>query len=108
MATNRSRRLRKKLRVDEFQELGFDISWTFDDSVSETDIDALVDQFIDEVIENRKLGFHGGGHKEWEGIIATQTIGKCTADDIAAVKGFWDKQKVSQVEVSELYDIWWG
>ncbi len=25
----RSRRLRKKLRVDEFQELGFDVSWRF-------------------------------------------------------------------------------
>ncbi len=26
---NRSRRLRKKLRVDEFQEMGFDISFNF-------------------------------------------------------------------------------
>ena len=108
MATNRSRRLRKKMRVDEFQESGFDMAWTFDASVSEADIDATVDKFIDEVIETRKLGFHGGGHIEWEGIIATQTIGKCTEEDIAAVKAFWATQKVSQVEVSELYDIWWG
>ncbi len=35
----RSRRLRKKLRVDEFQELGFDVSWRFADSVSEEQID---------------------------------------------------------------------
>ncbi|WP_372871051.1 YggL family protein [Shewanella sp.] len=108
MAKNRSARLRKKLRVDEFQELGFDVRWVFNDSVSEADIDALVDKFIDEVIEPRKLGFHGGGHKDWEGIIATQALGKCTDEDRAAVKAFFDSLPVSAVEVSELYDLWWG
>ncbi|MBO2636276.1 YggL family protein [Shewanella algae] len=104
----RSRRLRKKLRVDEFQELGFDVSWRFADSVSEEQIDPLVDRFIDEVIEPRGLGFHGGGHREWEGIIATQRIGKCTEDDRSAVKAFWDAQPISELEITELYDIWWS
>ena len=108
MAKNRSRRLRKKLRVDEFQEFGFDIQWTFEESVSEQDIDSLVDQFIYEVIEPRQLGFHGGGHKEWQGIIATQHIGKCTDEDIAAVTGFWQGKPVKEVQASTLYDIWWG
>ncbi|MGX9460187.1 YggL family protein [Shewanella sp. A14] len=108
MAQNRSRRLRKKLRVDEFQELGFELNWTFDESVSEEDIDNLVDQFIAEVIEPRQLGFHGGGHKQWEGIIATQMIGKCTDDDIAAVNAFWKDKPVTDLNVSELFDIWWG
>ncbi|ASJ97556.1 MULTISPECIES: YggL family protein [Shewanella] len=107
MAT-RSRRLRKKLRIDEFQELGFDVNWTFEDSVSEEQIDDIVDQFIDQVIEARKLGFHGGGHKEWEGIIATQTIGKCTEEDRQAVSDFWKNQPAKDVVVSELYDIWWN
>jgi uncharacterized protein YggL (DUF469 family) len=108
MAKERSRRLRKKLRVDEFQELGFDVQWTFEDSVSEADIDAIVDQFIDEVIEPRQIGFHGGGHKEWQGIIATQKIGKCTDEDIAAVNAFWKGKPVKDVETTDLYDIWWG
>ena len=107
MAT-RSRRLRKKLRLDEFQEFGFDVNWTFDDSVSEEQIDTIVDQFIAQVIEARKLGFHGGGHKEWEGIIATQSIGKCTEGDREAVRAFWQQQPTTKVEVSELYDIWWN
>ncbi|MBR9728232.1 50S ribosome-binding protein YggL [Shewanella intestini] len=107
MAKNRSRRLRKKLRVDEFQEFGFDVNWTFEDSVSETQIDQIVDQFIDDVIEARKLGFHGGGHKGWEGIIATQTIGKCTDDDIKAVNDFWATQPVTDVKTSALYDLYW-
>ncbi|EDQ01761.1 hypothetical protein SHEWBE_1761 [Shewanella benthica] len=107
MAT-RSRRLRKKLRVDEFQEFGFDVNWTFAESVSEELIDTVVDQFIDQVIEPRQLGFHGGGHKQWEGIIATQAIGKCSEDDRSAVIEFWKGQTVSDVVVSELYDIWWS
>ncbi|MEZ9822120.1 YggL family protein [Shewanella sp. 10N.286.45.A1] len=108
MAANRSRRLRKKLRVDEFQEFGFDTNWTFNESVTEEQIDSIVDQFIEEVIEPRDLGFHGGGHKEWEGIIATQAIGKCTDEDRAAVKTFFEGQPVSDVEIGELYDIWWS
>ena len=107
MAT-RSRRLRKKLRVDEFQEFGFDVNWTFDESVSEEQIDTIVDQFIDQVIEPSQLGFHGGGHKQWEGIIATQFIGKCSEDDRTAVTEFWKGQTVSDVVISELYHIWWS
>ncbi|MPY21015.1 DUF469 domain-containing protein [Shewanella psychropiezotolerans] len=107
MAT-RSRRLRKKLRVDEFQEFGFDVNWTFDESVSEEQIDTIVDQFIEQVIEPRQLGFHGGGHKQWEGIIATQSIGKCSEEDRTAVTEFWKGQTASDVVVSELYDIWWS
>ncbi|MGI2259774.1 YggL family protein [Shewanella sp. GXUN23E] len=107
MATNRSPRLRKKLRVDEFQELGFDVHWTFADSVTEEQIDQLVDKFIDDVIEPRNLGFHGGGHKSWEGIIATQKLGKCTDEDREAVLAFWKSQPVASVDVTELYDLWW-
>lgn len=29
MAKNRSRRLRKKMHIDEFQELGFSVAWHF-------------------------------------------------------------------------------
>ena len=39
---NRSRRLRKKLRVDEFQEMGFDISFNFPVGTAEETIDAVV------------------------------------------------------------------
>ena len=58
---NRSRRLRKKLRVDEFQEMGFDISFNFPVGTAEETIDAVVDALIDEVIEPRKLAFAGSG-----------------------------------------------
>ncbi|SDK11121.1 hypothetical protein SAMN04488540_11925 [Ferrimonas sediminum] len=107
-AKNRSRRLRKKMRIDEFQELGFDLSWRFNDEVSEEQIDALVDQLIAEVIEPQALGFSGGGHKEWDGIICTQKLGKCTEAHRQAIETFFADKPVSDVKTSELYDIWWG
>ena len=102
----RSRRLRKKLRVDEFQEMGFDVRWTFPESVEEDTIDSAVDEFIEQVIEARKLGFHGGGHYSWQGLIATQSLGKCTEEDRQAVEAYW-KGKAEDVEVSVLYDLWY-
>lgn len=104
----RSRRLRKKLRVDEFQELGFDVSWRFADSLSEEEIDDFVERFISEVIEPRELGFHGGGHRLWDGVVATQRLGKCTDDDRKAVESFLKGLNAEEIEISELYDIWWG
>ncbi|MCL1074150.1 50S ribosome-binding protein YggL [Shewanella dokdonensis] len=104
----RSRRLRKKLRVDEFQELGFDVSWRFADSLSEEDIDEHIERFINEVIEPRELGFHGGGHRLWDGVIATQRLGKCTEEDRQTVARFLKSLNAEEIEISELYDIWWG
>jgi uncharacterized protein YggL (DUF469 family) len=43
MATNRSRRLRKKLCVDEFQELGFELNLGFKEDLSDEAIDAFLD-----------------------------------------------------------------
>ncbi len=39
MAKNRSRRLRKKMHIDEFQELGFSVAWRFPEGTSEEQID---------------------------------------------------------------------
>ena len=62
----RSRRLRKKLRIDEFQELGFELSWNFPAGTAEEQIDRLIDALILEVIEARQLAFAGNGHLGWK------------------------------------------
>ena len=62
MAKNRSRRLRKKMHIDEFQELGFSVAWRFPEGTSEEQIDKTVDDFINEVIEPNKLAFDGSGY----------------------------------------------
>lgn len=46
MAKNRSRRLRKKMHIDEFQELGFSVAWRFPEGTSEEQIDKTVDDLL--------------------------------------------------------------
>lgn len=55
MANNRSRRLRKKMHIGEFQELGFSVQWSFPEGTGVDVIDETVDAFIDEVIEAMAL-----------------------------------------------------
>ncbi|WP_371185744.1 YggL family protein [Thalassotalea maritima] len=107
-AKSRSRRLRKKLRVDEFQELGFDVAWTFLEGTSNADIDAFIDRFFAEVIEPNGLGFAGEGDLVWHGLVCTQKLGQCTDEHRQAVKTWLTDNGVSAVEVSELYDVWWA
>ena len=45
-AKNRNRRLRKKLRVGEFQELGFDLAWKLEDGTDSEGIDQFIVKFF--------------------------------------------------------------
>lgn len=66
MAKNRSRRLRKKMHIDEFQEIGFSVAWRFPEGSTEEHIDRTVNDLIEEVIEPNKLAFDGSGYLSWE------------------------------------------
>ena len=107
-AKNRSRRIRKKMRVDEFQELGFDVAWKLADGTSSEAIDEFVDKFIVEAIEPNDLGFGGEGDVLWHGLICTRSLGKCTEEDRKTVEQWLTKNGATSVAVSELYDIWWS
>lgn len=105
---NRSRRLRKKLRVDEFQELGFDLAWKFEEGTSVEQIDEFLSKFFAEVIEPNGLGYGGEGDLLWHGIICTQKLGKCTEEHRQLVKNWLEANGAKSVEVSDLYDVWWA
>ena len=96
MAKNRSRRLRKKMHIDEFQELGFSVAWRFPEGTSEEQIDKTVDDFFD-----------GSGYLAWEGLICMQEIGKCTEEHQAIVRKWLEERKLEEVRTSELFDVWW-
>ncbi|WP_075183148.1 YggL family protein [Pantoea sp. 1.19] len=103
----RSRRLRKKLHVGEFQELGFSIAWTFPEGTSETHIDSTLDALIEEVIEPNGLAFDGSGYLSWEGLICLQQTGKCTEAQREQVRSWLKARQLQDVQVSELFDVWW-
>lgn len=108
MATNRKRRLRKKLRVDEFQELGFDLSWSFPEGTTEAAIDAVLDGLIAEVIDPNKLAFAADGNLQWDGMVCTETLGKCTEAQRTEVEAWLTAKGVLDLKVSPLFDIWYG
>ncbi|WP_224718183.1 YggL family protein [Pectobacterium versatile] len=107
MAQARSRRLRKKLHIDEFQELGFSVSFRFPEGTSVEDIDKLMDKFVDDVIEPQGLAFEGSGYLLWEGLVCLQKIGHCTEEHSQLVSRWLEEQKLTDVKVSNLFDIWW-
>ncbi len=106
-AKNRTLRLKKKLRVDEFQELGFDIAWKLADDSTSEEIDNFLNRFFDEAIEPNGLGFGGEGDVLWHGLICTQKLGKCTEEHRAQVEAWLTKNGATSVSVSALYDVWW-
>lgn len=107
-AKNRTQRLRKKLRVDEFQELGFDVAWQLKEGITGEELDTFVDKFFDEVIQPNGLGFGGEGDTLWHGLICTQKLGSCTDEHRAAVEKWLKDNGATSVAVSELYDVWWA
>ena len=60
MATNRSRRLRKKLCVDEFQELGFELNLEFKEDLTDEAVDAFLDAFLADAMDANGLDYVGG------------------------------------------------
>ena len=107
MAKNRSRRLRKKMHIEEFQEVGFSVAWRFPEGTSVEQIDQDVDAFINEVIEPNKLAFDGSGYLAWEGLICLQQIGQCTEEHQKLVKDWLEAHGMKNVVVSDLFDVWW-
>jgi hypothetical protein len=107
-AKNRSRRIRKKLRVDEFQEFGFDIAWRLKDGIDGEALDAYISKFFAEAIEPNGLSFAGEGDTLWHGLICTQKLGSCTNEQRLVVEAWLTSNEATSVTVSELYDVWWA
>ncbi|MEG9311609.1 YggL family protein [Klebsiella pneumoniae] len=107
MAKNRSRRLRKKMHIDEFQELGFSVACVSRKGPAKSRSTRRSTILIEEVIEPNKLAFDGSGYLSWEGLICMQEIGKCTEEHQAIVRKWLEARKLEDVRTSELFDVWW-
>ena len=104
---NRSRRLRKKLYVDEFKVLGFNIDLKFVADSSEEDLDAFFDEFLDSATYKNDLIFGGGGTtEEFSGfIVPMERYKSATEDDRKLITEWLEKSsRVESVKVGELQD----
>ena len=107
MAIQRNARQRKKMHLAEFQELGFLVNFQFADNTGIDQIDETVDRFIREVIQPNGLAYEGSGYLHWEGLVCLEKIGKCDESHRQLVKQWLEQNGLQQIEVSDLFDIWW-
>lgn len=107
MATQRNARQRKKMHLAEFQELGFLVNWQFVEGTAIDIVDETLDKFIREVIQPNSLAYEGSGYLHWEGLVCLEKIGKCDENHRTLVKNWLETNGLQQIEISELFDIWW-
>jgi uncharacterized protein YggL (DUF469 family) len=105
MATNRSRRLRKKLCVDEFQELGFELNLEFKEDLDDAAVDAFLDDFLTEAMDANGLDYVGGDDF---GLVCLAKRGSVTEEQRAIVEAWLKaRSEVTKVDVSPLLDAWY-
>lgn len=106
MLKPRNRRLRKKLRLGEFQELGFSLSFRYDHA--QIDLDTLLDRLID-FVEAHGWEFGGGGSvdgDECAGYLSHHG-GTLSDDDRAETRAWLESQPwCREVVVEPLSDAW--
>ena len=101
----RSRRLRKKLRLGEFQEVGFEVTITLHEGLDETRLTAFWDDFIREAIERNGLAYGGG----ISGFVTSVGLGSATVSQQEAVlTWFRERSEVQSADVGLLIDAWYG
>ncbi|MBU3055292.1 MULTISPECIES: YggL family protein [Pseudomonas] len=105
MATNRSRRLRKKLCVDEFQELGFELTLNYKDGMAPADLEAFLEAFLRQAIEGNGLGYVGG---EDYGFVCLGKRGSVSEEQRGQVEAWLKgRSELADFTVSPLMDVWY-
>lgn len=102
---NRSKRLRKKLHVGEFQEMGFTVKLIFKPETTEDQKEAFFDKFLEECIEANNLML-GGSYEEF---FLCKEKGTCTEDDrLLLVNYLRPHPELYGSDIFELVDAWYG
>lgn len=73
MAKNRSKRLRKKLHLGEFEQLGFKVSFTQNKAKDEKTKDVYINRFLVEAIEAQGVFFAGSIGEITNGFVYVQS-----------------------------------
>ncbi len=105
------KRLRKKKRVGEYQELGFAVGLRFSGGLDIETRNNLLDRFIEHAIENNGLQFGGGGvGNEWSGFVDIDRLRRsATETHREAVKQWFIQESlVLEYYITPLMDSWHG
>ncbi len=101
------RRLRKKLRLAEFRELGFRVRFRVPAALDGRDRDEFWDLFIGQAVEGNGLLCGGGsGPQEWDIMLTRARRGSATEKDRVAVENWLSAHGVFDLQIGPLIDIW--
>lgn len=105
MSKNRSKRLRKKLRLGEFQELGFEIIFSLNENIDNSVIHEFFHEFLTEAIEKNGLLFGGSSQG---GFVTLDKRGSTSEQNRALVKNWLASQPIlTNVIIGELVNAWY-
>ena len=104
------RRLRKKRRVGEFQEFGFDVTYTPTAECTEPNRDKLLDAFIEQAIEANGLQCGGGGVVTMEFFVTRvkRRSSATEADRLVVQQWLESRPDVVSFDIGGLRDAWYG
>jgi uncharacterized protein len=104
------RRLRKKLRLGEFTQMGFGIKYQPKPGLADTARDALLDRFLLQAIEAHDLHCGGGGGpEEWDFFVCPNGRRTATDADRQSVRAWLESHPdVTNVRVGRLENAWHG
>lgn len=103
------KRLRKKLHLGEFQELGFQVRFRLPDDWHEADLERFLDAFIMDAIEREGLVCGGGCGRVWDIVVSRPHRGSATETDRASVHQWLVRhQTASDITIGPLVDMWHG
>jgi uncharacterized protein YggL (DUF469 family) len=103
------KRLRKKLRLGEFQELGFEVRFRLPDDFNEADLDAFWDAFIAEAIEGAGLMCGGGCGREWDVFVSRSQRQSATEEDRRAIAAWLEGHgQIADIHIGPLVDAWYS
>lgn len=105
MSKQRSRRLRKKLHVDEFRELGFDVDIELRENLDEAQAERFFHALVDELILPADLVYGGAT----AGFVCRASAGSVTEAEREMVRAWIEaREEVAEVRVGELIDAWYA
>ena len=103
------RRLRKKLRVGEFQELCFEVSFKFNRNLNEAEFDEFLDKFIDEIERNKLLMSGSGKENTWTSYVSSEKNHHSPTDEQRENIKIWleNCSEIAESEVGNFIDAWY-
>jgi uncharacterized protein YggL (DUF469 family) len=102
------KRLRKKLRLGEFQEFGFEVFFRLADNTPDHIFESVIDAFISHAIEANGLVCGGGGKNSgWNVFVTLDQRGSATDEHRQAVQRWLEKRaEVKDIGIGPLVDAW--